>query len=166
MYRSDLFYFTYIRSVNTQTRQLFDTLHLIQIAGIASDDWIAPAAAGVGVAGMAAVSLGAHSEKDQGEVGMPPAEEKPEVPEKSSLRSSPPDSVTSHTATEQRTQGDIVTVAGPTSTTIGSDVAAGELGGLEREGARETGAIFPMIRHDTNMSISQLHVPGKFPKQA
>lgn len=39
------------------------------------------------------------------------------------------------------------------------------LGGLESEGARETGAIIPLIRHGTNMSISQLHVPGEFPKQ-
>lgn len=38
------------------------------------------------------------------------------------------------------------------------------LGGLERKGAHETGAIFPrVIRHDTDMSVSQLHVPGEFP---
>lgn len=38
------------------------------------------------------------------------------------------------------------------------------LGGLERKGARETGAIFPsVVRHNTDMSISQLHVPGEFP---
>ena len=141
-----------------------DQQHLPAEQGFASSDWIAPVAAGVGVAGMAAVAVGAHSEKDQGEIVMPPAEEKPEVPEKSSLRSTPPDSVTNITATEQRPGADMVPVAGATSTTT-SEVAAGELGGLEREGARETGAIFPMIRHDTNMSISQLHVPGKFPKQ-
>jgi len=38
------------------------------------------------------------------------------------------------------------------------------LGGLEREGAHETGAFFPkVVRHDTDMSVSQLHVPGEFP---
>ncbi|KAI4729950.1 hypothetical protein E4T49_02302 [Aureobasidium sp. EXF-10728] len=38
------------------------------------------------------------------------------------------------------------------------------LGGLEREGAHETGAIFPkVVRHDTDMSVSKLHVPGEFP---
>lgn len=41
------------------------------------------------------------------------------------------------------------------------------LGGLEKEGARETGHIFPsVVRHDTNMSVSRLHVPGEFPKPA
>lgn len=42
--------------------------------------------------------------------------------------------------------------------------ASDSLGGLEREGAHETGAIFPkVVRHDTDMSVSQLHVPGEFP---
>jgi hypothetical protein len=37
------------------------------------------------------------------------------------------------------------------------------LGGNEKEGAHETGQLFPrVIRHDTNMSISKLHVPGEF----
>ncbi|KAK3720618.1 phosphatidylinositol 4,5-bisphosphate-binding protein [Vermiconidia calcicola] len=54
------------------------------------------------------------------------------------------------------------TAATPISTTAGR----GALGGLEREGAHETGAIFPTIlRHNTDMSISQLHVPGEYPKQ-
>lgn len=41
------------------------------------------------------------------------------------------------------------------------------LGGLESEGAHETGHIFPaIIRHDTDISVSRLHVPGEFPKVA
>ncbi|GAB7352181.1 hypothetical protein MBLNU459_g2660t3 [Dothideomycetes sp. NU459] len=41
------------------------------------------------------------------------------------------------------------------------------LGGLERQGAHETGVLFPkVIRHDTDMSVSQLHVPGEFPVQS
>jgi len=41
----------------------------------------------------------------------------------------------------------------------------GPIGGLEAEGARETGQIFPtVLRHSTQMSVSQLHVPGDFPK--
>ena len=40
------------------------------------------------------------------------------------------------------------------------------LGGLERQGAHETGRFFPsIVRHDTNMSISALHVPGEYPKR-
>ena len=46
-----------------------------------------------------------------------------------------------------------------TSTTPG-------LGGMEREGAQETGTVFPkVVRHDTEMSVSQLHIPGEYPKQ-
>ena len=38
------------------------------------------------------------------------------------------------------------------------------LGGHEAKGAHETGHIFPkVIRHDTDISVSQLHVPGEFP---
>ena len=52
-----------------------------------------------------------------------------------------------------------------------SDMSApkldGGLGGLESRGAHETGQIFPkVIRHDTDISVSQLHVPGEFPKKA
>jgi len=39
------------------------------------------------------------------------------------------------------------------------------LGGLEAKGAHETGRIFPLLRHDTDMSVSGLHVPGEFPKR-
>lgn len=52
-----------------------------------------------------------------------------------------------------------------------SDITAPKLddglGGLESRGAHETGQIFPkVIRHDTDISVSQLHVPGEFPKKA
>jgi hypothetical protein len=54
------------------------------------------------------------------------------------------------------------------SSTYGAETPRAEssdnLGGLEREGAHETGAFFPkVVRHDTDMSVSQLHVPGEFP---
>lgn len=39
------------------------------------------------------------------------------------------------------------------------------LGGLESEGAHQTGSLFPkVVRHNTDMSVSQLHVPGEFPE--
>lgn len=46
----------------------------------------------------------------------------------------------------------------------GSPVARldGGLGGLEAKGAHETGRIIPIVRHDTDVSVSQLHVPGEF----
>lgn len=40
------------------------------------------------------------------------------------------------------------------------------LGGNERVGAHETGELFPrVIRHDTSLSVSALHVPGEFPSR-
>lgn len=40
------------------------------------------------------------------------------------------------------------------------------LGGLESKGAHETGQVFPaVVRHNTDISVSQLHVPGEFPKK-
>ncbi len=52
--------------------------------------------------------------------------------------------------------------AAPTST---ASTTAAARGGLEAEGARETGTFPKVVRHNTNMSISQLHVPGQYPKQ-
>ena len=52
------------------------------------------------------------------------------------------------------------TFGAPTPAAEGSE----HLGGLESDGAHQTGAIFPrVVRHDTDMSVSQLHVPGEFP---
>jgi len=101
-----------------------------------------------------------------------PEEEKPEVPEKSTLRSSPPSSavavaVADSTTTDPKTDEPNL-VAGAVAPISSVDASNPEnLGGLEQEGAHETGTIFPkVIRHDTEMSISQLHIPGKYPKQA
>lgn len=59
------------------------------------------------------------------------------------------------------TSGDATNLDGPAT----SSAASGEkLGGLEAEGAHGTGQLFPkVVRHDTDMSVSQLHVPGEFP---
>ena len=138
--------------------------------GVASNDWIAPVAAGVGVGGLAAAAAQAPAEHEPAEIVKTPEEEKPEVPEKSSLRSSPPESavvVGEIPVSRETTGANVVALptAASTNTTHGATTA--DLGGLESEGAHETGRIFPkVIRHDTDMSISQLHVPGKFPKQS
>ena len=155
-------------------RQPADQRNLPAEQGVSSSDWIAPAAAGVGVAGIAAAAAAdAHAEKEQGEIVMPADEEKPEVPEKSARRSSPPSesavvvAVADKTATDPKTNEPIVVATAVAPIPSGHVPKSEELGGLEREGAHETGRIFPrVIRHDTDMSISQLHIPGKFPKQA
>lgn len=41
-------------------------------------------------------------------------------------------------------------------------VSTPQLGGLESEGAHETGHLPKVIRHDTDISVSRLHVPGQF----
>lgn len=57
-------------------------------------------------------------------------------------------------------------VPAPTSSGPLSAIHEAPLGGNERLGAHETGAFFPrVIRHDTELSVSQLHVPGEFPPQ-
>lgn len=43
--------------------------------------------------------------------------------------------------------------------------AAGKLGGMEGKGAHETGHFPTVVRHDTDMSVSALHVPGEYPKR-
>ena len=44
-----------------------------------------------------------------------------------------------------------------------SDPTSPPLGGNEAKGAHLTGSFFPrVVRHDTNLSISNLHVPGEF----
>ncbi|KAH0382010.1 hypothetical protein KCU92_g6647, partial [Aureobasidium melanogenum] len=56
----------------------------------------------------------------------------------------------------------------PSSSNHGAETPGAQstdgLGGLESEGAHETGNFFPkVVRHDTDMSVSKLHVPGEFP---
>lgn len=151
--------------------------------GVVASDWVVPVAAGVGVGGIAAAAAArGPADHEQREIAMPPDEEKPEVPEKSSLRSSQPSessgAVTYATSTQQQTEANVLGAAAVTSantedattattTTTTTTEEPTELGGLESEGAHETGSFFPrVIRHDTDMSISHLHVPGKFPKQS
>lgn len=50
-------------------------------------------------------------------------------------------------------------------TTMNTPLSGSGLGGLEGKGAHETGR-FPVVRHDTDMSVSALHVPGEFPRRA
>jgi hypothetical protein len=52
-----------------------------------------------------------------------------------------------------------------TSPITGLDQGSSVLGGHEAKGAHETGR-FPVVRHDTDISVSQLHVPGEFPDRS
>ena len=143
-------------------------------------DWMAPAAVGVAGAGAGAAGYAAYQSHEQ-EVAVPPQQEEtfpprdapaPETYQPSGFAAGPAAGVPANTATR-----DIDTTPTAFSTSDTADPAAtismpppGEtstLGGLEREGAHETGHIFPkIIRHDTDMSVSKLHVPGEYPKGA
>jgi hypothetical protein len=52
-----------------------------------------------------------------------------------------------------------------TSSVTGLNQGNSVLGGHEAKGAHETGR-FPVVRHDTDISVSQLHVPGEFPDRS
>ncbi|KAF2768993.1 hypothetical protein EJ03DRAFT_108468 [Teratosphaeria nubilosa] len=73
-----------------------------------------------------------------------------------------PTSLTSTVANETAHRETVATEVGSAS----AGLAATGLGGLEAEGARETGCFMPaVVRHNTSMSVSALHVPGEFPKK-
>ncbi|KXT03762.1 hypothetical protein AC578_726 [Pseudocercospora eumusae] len=148
-------------------------------------EWMAPAAAGA--AGVGAGALGAeaygHHQREQEAIvpqHMPMQEEK-------SLRGVDADAgafVFPNAVGESHGTEAMIPSVAPTSeinhaavvsapvtdatdaSANSTNVAEAPLGGNEKMGAHETGAFFPrVIRHDTELSVSQLHVPGKFPPQ-
>jgi len=145
-------------------------------------DWFAPTAAGVAGAGVGAMGAEAyckHEQRQPSSLGQP-LEPMPEpapapapfVPSESGRGEEGPAQPTDSLL--ESIYNDVVTPLEP-SVGSGSGTApfampasSGDehLGGLESEGARETGRIFPIVRHDTDMSVSALHVPGEFPKKA
>jgi hypothetical protein len=54
----------------------------------------------------------------------------------------------------------------PTSPITGLAQGNSVLGGHEARGAHETGRFPKVVRHDTDISVSQLHVPGEFPDRS
>jgi hypothetical protein len=147
-------------------------------------DWMAPAA-GVAGAGATVAATEAYIRHEQEREALGLEKDDPEVPAKSESKESQifvenavaVESNRATTGKESVASADeavaaskphtITTVEAanqPNATTIAADSAA--LGGNEAEGARETGAIFPrVIRHNTDMSVSQLHIPGEYPKR-
>lgn len=140
----------------------------------AEERWIAPAAGaatGVGLAGAGAFGYNQY-EQDR--------EAQPEMPAQSAIQESTP--IVDNTGVIDYGAPVVAASAGPSmaSNTYSTseepgwesnapsaiENAAPTLGGNEAEGARVTGAFFPrVVRHGTDMSISQLHVPGEYPKR-
>ncbi|KAK5126464.1 hypothetical protein LTR85_010700 [Meristemomyces frigidus] len=130
-------------------------------------NWMAPAAAGV--AGVGAGALGTEAYKrHQRDAAMPEEEEQPEraLPVMSSMwrGGAPEENVTAFGANG----GDATPTQASSSSADPSALfqsAAGKLGGLEGKGAHETGSFPTVVRHNTDMSVSNLHVPGEYPKR-
>lgn len=154
------------------------------------NDLIAPAAAGVAGVGAGALGADAHKRHEQ-DATIPQAQPETAVPSTSSAEASSngvtaldgnkvlvatpsgmPTTVASLTTTysivpdTSLSSSTTATTAAATATETDSSAHDHSLGGNEAEGAHETGQIFPrVVRHDTSLSVSKLHVPGEFPKQ-
>ncbi|KAK4497058.1 hypothetical protein PRZ48_011507 [Zasmidium cellare] len=113
-------------------------------------DWMAPAAAGVAGAGIGAVGADAYRRHQQNAT----------VSETDAIDHA------NNIAAVNANKEVVPPAPAATSTGVGN-VAAIPLGGHEKDGAHETGQFFPqVVRHDTDISVSRLHVPGQFPRQA
>ena len=136
-------------------------------------DWMAPTAAGVAGAGAGAAGVEAYR-RHQEDAPVPMTDgEAPQVPGNSDRRSNPPDSGnfvafgSNTSAAQPQIDADrAVEPDQPAATASSTMPPVGGLGGNEIDGAHETGSVFPkIIRHDTDMSISALHVPGEYPRR-
>lgn len=157
-------------------------------------EWMAPAAAGVVGTGAGAAAVATYSGHDPEEpvAQAPPGKPEttfvddpvvrtiPQPVESAPIQQSSPHQVETAVPVAGTSPADEVNPAsrsvdstfafaggdpGAKAPLAGSSLASEPIGGLERDGAHETGTIFPkVVRHDTEMSVSQLHVPGEFPK--
>lgn len=123
-------------------------------------DWMAPAAGGAAVG---ALGAGAYQRHEQ-QVHEQPQQFEP-------IPVTVPRGPTYHIDTNDFVQPAVTSTQrmAPTSfdqsNSYGSNSNNESLGGLESKGAHTTGQMFPsVVRHDTDMSVSKLHIPGEFPK--
>ncbi|KAK5734353.1 phosphatidylinositol 4,5-bisphosphate-binding protein [Elasticomyces elasticus] len=125
-------------------------------------DWMAPAA-GAAV-GAGAGLMGAEYWRNQRDM----AAKRGEAPEQAPPIAMP--SAPQHNDDVREQDSSLQTLPSttyegvPSATPSASSEATG-LGGLESKGAKETGRFPTIVRHDTNISISALHVPGEYPKR-
>lgn len=141
-------------------------------------DWLAPAAVGAG-AGAAGTAAYNHHQNSQAEPDAEVQQHQPPTEPGVAGDRSLDDPMPAAPSTSEPTNGTAPNTylsypssAGPDAGLAGSSaapaplnghVASSELGGQEARGAHETGRIFPsVVRHDTDMSIGQLHVPGSY----
>jgi len=124
-------------------------------------DWMAPAAAG---AGAGAIGVAAYEKYHNAAASMQkePAHEPP-------VESSPnADAFASNSSAMEASRPSVSSDGALSASTAATEVSRGPavgLGGNEAEGARETGNLPTVVRHNTAMSASALHVPGEYPKR-
>lgn len=131
-------------------------------------DWMAPAAAGVAGAGVGAAAVATHRPSGHPNDAATQAQNQASEEPKAVHNVNAGAFSTNTSALHEHTAGHDDVVGGTTVSQVPTDSAAAviPLAGNENEGAHETGAFFPrVVRHDTEMSVSNLHIPGEFPKR-
>lgn len=130
-------------------------------------DWMAPVAAGVAGAGAGTLGTEAYRRHQQDAAVPEDAQAKEEkhgvLPQTTAQWGG--DTTDSSDNANAANAGVAPAVGGGKSPGEILRDAQGRLGGLEGRGAHETGKFPTVVRHDTDMSISALHVPGQFPKK-
>ncbi|KAI7502444.1 hypothetical protein KC367_g2216 [Hortaea werneckii] len=139
-----------------------------QYASNTNGDWIAPAAAGVAGVGAGAVGTEAYRRHQQ-DAAVPETQGTNDIkdgvmPQTKSQWAG--DTTTSHDNAFAANAGMPSAVGGTRSPNDILRDAQTRLGGLENKGAHETGRFPTVVRHDTDMSVSALHVPGQFPSKS
>ena len=130
-------------------------------------DWMAPAAGGAAVGALGAGAYQRHQQQQQQQQQQYDAI--PEVSSKGLGSNAAANDFVYPAGTAVSTEPSPVPTQSTAPTSVfGSDGTKSTtegLGGLENKGARSTGHIFPsVVRHNTDMSVSNLHIPGEFPK--
>ena len=134
-----------------------------------SEQWVAPAATGAVGTGIAAAALERYDEREPPHPR--PQEGATEIPQTVDSRSNLSDvhddaAIDAVQLTSSPTVGKTVTdgVVLPTIATKPGSIDG--VGKLESHNAYDAGEVSPkIVRNDTEFSVSQLHVPGTFPKQ-
>lgn len=146
-------------------------------------DWLAPAAVGAGAGAAGTTAYNHHQQSEpKPEVQQQQTPMEPGIAGDRSIEDPMPAAPTTTNTTAPAVADNSIDAAptylsypssaGPDAGLAGSSAApvplngSSALGGQEASGAHETGHIFPsVVRHDTDISVSQLHVPGSFPKR-
>lgn len=166
-----------VRQTQPQTRQPFlgdePSARHTSVYG----DWMAPT--GAAVVGAGAGAAGAdywRRQKEQAAARQNEEAAASSIPEAGvapmgTSDAAHPEPVAEAVAGENSTNGGVVppreqALPPPVTQPVAEEKpTSGELGGLEAEGAKETGKFPTVVRHPTDLSVSQLHIPGEYPKK-